>query len=100
MKQIPKVLEAQTPRISDQDFTFLSKDIYSKHFASEEESINSLDKLLNKRGKLNTQEITEEGFIPSDISKLVDQGKAIFNSLTKPAQLIAVDKNGQTFLPL
>jgi len=37
---------------TDQKFDFFWKDTFSKYFASEEESINSLDKLLKKRTRI------------------------------------------------
>jgi hypothetical protein len=88
MTKIPKIfIEDPKSSNSDQDFTFLSKDIYSKYYSSEEESIKSLEKLLSKRKTIPTSEWEKEGITPNDVSKLVDQGKAIFSSLSRPAQL-------------
>jgi hypothetical protein len=88
MPKIPKIfIEDPKSSNSDQDFTFLSKDNISKYFASEEESINSLEKLLSKRKTINTIEIEKEGFTSDDIVPLIDKGKAIWNTLTYPAQL-------------
>jgi hypothetical protein len=56
-------------------------------FASEEESIASLEKLLSKRKTINSIEIEKEGFTSKDIVPLIDKGKAIWNTLSYPAQL-------------
>jgi hypothetical protein len=87
MTKIPKIEETVSSKISDQDFTFLDKDPVSKYFASEEESIKSLEKLLSKRKTINSKELTEAGITPDNISRAIDKGKAIWNSLTYPAQL-------------
>jgi hypothetical protein len=84
---IPKVEERIYSSTSDQDFTFLDKDPISKYFASEEESIKSLEKLLSKRKTINSIELTEAGITPDNISRAIDKGKAIWNTLNYPAQL-------------
>jgi hypothetical protein len=80
-------ISPETPESEDCKLTYHFGEVSPEIFASEEESINSLEKLLSKRKTINSIELTEAGITPDNISRAIDKGKAIWNTLNYPAQL-------------